>query len=104
MIITDAQAYEAYPHHRQFFNKLWLAEYLGHKCGPAGYAPSDPLIPDNIIVRPIYNLSGMGVGSHVVNIAAEQSSRYLVTPTEKYGPPISRADVLRTLPAGTFLV
>lgn len=61
MTITDADAWVKYRHHRNFFNKLWLAEQMGYKCGPAGVP-----IPDDmkmVITRPIFNLSGMGVGT-----------------------------------------
>ena len=56
----DQQAYAAYPHHRKWFNKLWLSEALGYNCGPAGIAPAEYGV---YVVRPIYNLSGMGVGA-----------------------------------------
>lgn len=56
-IVTDEQAWAAYPHHRLFFNKLWVSELLGHVCGPAGIQPPSE---DYYIVRPIYNLYGMG--------------------------------------------
>jgi hypothetical protein len=57
-IITDIQAYQVYPHHRKWFNKLWFAEAMGYHCGPAS-------IPTKkswwYIVRPIMNLSGMSL-------------------------------------------
>lgn len=102
---TDAEAWSLYPHHRQFFNKLWLAEYLGHKCGPAGYAPTEMEIPDNVIVRPIYNLSGMGVGARPLNLIVECSSRYTNRPNLDGGStwdPPTKTEVLEGLPAGTF--
>ena len=40
---------------------------MGYKCGPTGLAPD---VTDHYIVRPIYNLSGMGVGSKVIKIEA----------------------------------
>lgn len=61
----DKEAWKAYPHHRKWFNKLYLADLMGYKCGPAGVAPQE-LGP--YIVRPIYNLSGMGVGSRIEQI------------------------------------
>ena len=61
MIREDFQAWEAYPQHRWLFNKLELSSRLGYNCGPAcvpvkktGY----------YIVRPTYNLYGMGIGAH----------------------------------------
>ena len=56
----DHHAYEKYPHYRNWFNKLWVAERLGYVCGPSGVAPPDT---NQYIVRPIYNLAGMGIGA-----------------------------------------
>jgi hypothetical protein len=44
-----------------------LSEKLGYDCGPSGVAPSED---GEYIVRPIYNLSGMGVGARVQIILA----------------------------------
>ena len=66
-MIHDFEAWEKYPHHHKWFNKLYLAEIMGYKCGPTGLAPD---VTDHYIVRPIYNLSGMGVGSKVIKIEA----------------------------------
>jgi len=63
--MEDWEAYGAYPHHRNWFNKLWVAEKMGYDCGPAGIAPADDGV---YVVRPIYNLSGMGVGATVKEI------------------------------------
>ena len=54
----DSDAWLQYPKHHLWFNKLHLAERLGHKCGPAGVR-----VPEEgyYIVRPIYNLRGMGL-------------------------------------------
>lgn len=65
--MDDEQAYYKYPHHRKWFNKLWVAEMLGYDCGPSGTAPEDDGV---YVVRPIYNLSGMGVGTQVKEIKA----------------------------------
>lgn len=62
MITTDQQAWDAYPQFRDFFNKLWISQQLGYQCGPSG---STPLISAKYIVRPTYNLSGMGVGAEI---------------------------------------
>ena len=40
---------------------------MGYKCGPSGLAPD---VTDHYVVRPIYNLSGMGVGAKVIKIEA----------------------------------
>lgn len=58
--MEDFQAWQSFPHVRQWFNKLYLAESLGYDCGPGGVPPS---ASGYYCVRPIYNLSGMGVGA-----------------------------------------
>lgn len=63
----DCIAYENYPQLRNFFNKLWVAEQMGYDCGPAG---TEPTKSDTYVVRPIYNLSGMGAGARVQKIEA----------------------------------
>ena len=70
--MNDDQAYLNYPKLRHFYNKLWLAEELGYYCGPCGLAPDKS---DFFIVRPIMNLSGMGVGSKKVWIDAGDTSK-----------------------------
>lgn len=66
-MITDADAWVAYPQHHKWFNKLYVAEQMEYLCGPAGVAPP---VSDYYIVRPIYNLGGMGVGASVQFIEA----------------------------------
>lgn len=68
--IDDDELYNLYPHHRKWFNKLWLAEQLGYNCGPSGLAPKQDGV---YVVRPIMNLSGMGVGATVKEIKAGDS-------------------------------
>ena len=63
----DFEAWEKYPQHHKWFDKLYLAELMGYKCGPTGTAPD---VTDHYVVRPIYNLSGMGVGAKIVKIDA----------------------------------
>mgnify|MGYP007047350393 CR=1 FL=1 len=60
--MEDADAYLKYPQHRKWFNKLWLSELMGYRCGPCSTE-----IPETgrYVVRPIYNLAGMGVGAEV---------------------------------------
>jgi hypothetical protein len=60
MIKTDQEAWVAYPKHHNWFNKLWVSEKLGYKCGPGGTAPKTS---GWYVIRPTYNLSGMGVGA-----------------------------------------
>jgi hypothetical protein len=56
----DCEAYLKYPKLRYLYNKLWLSERLGYNCGPSGIAPE---YSGWFIVRPIMNISGMGVGA-----------------------------------------
>lgn len=70
--MTDSQAYLAYPELRSWYNKLWLSEKLGYYCGPASIAPQKS---DWYIVRPLMNLSGMGVGASKVCIEAGDNSK-----------------------------
>lgn len=58
--LTDAEAWDVYPHHRRWFDKLDLSLRLGYNCGPCGTAPR---LSGSYVVRPIYNLEGMGVGA-----------------------------------------
>lgn len=67
--MEDYQAWERYPHHRNWFNKLWVADRLNYDCGPSGVAPSQTL---ECIVRPVYNLSGMGIGARFQTIKADE--------------------------------
>lgn len=68
MITDDVSAWHKYPHHRNWFNKLWLSEQLGYCCGPGGV----PVPEKNLyIVRPIYNLRGMGAGAKIKEITTE---------------------------------
>jgi len=63
--LSDSDAWNKYPKHRWIFNKLELSLKLGYNAGPAG--TSVPCQGD-YIVRPTYNLSGMGVNARRVNI------------------------------------
>lgn len=69
--MTDEEAYVKYPAHHNWFNKLYVAELFGYKCGPCGTAPTED---GTYIVRPIYNLSGMGAGAVVKQIRAGNHS------------------------------
>lgn len=64
-MIEDCDAYQKYKHHRKWFNKLWLAHKFNHVCGPAG---SDIPKDDMYVVRPIYNLGGMGAGASLMQL------------------------------------
>lgn len=69
--MTDEDAYNKYPEHHAWFNKLYVAETFGYKCGPSGVdIPEDGVY----VVRPIYNLSGMSVGAEVKELKAGDCS------------------------------
>jgi hypothetical protein len=65
MITSDTEAWQKYPFHREWFNKLWLSEKFGYVCGPnATPVPKS----GEYIIRPIYNLHGMGAGAKIIHI------------------------------------
>ena len=68
----DKEAYVFFPQHRKWFNKLELSERLGYNCGPSGVDPSNG---GEYIIRPIYNLCGMGVGAHVNYIESGDTTK-----------------------------
>lgn len=68
----DEDAWDKYPQHHNWFNKLFVAEQMGYKCGPSGLAPT---ITDYYMVRPTYNLSGMGIGADMIKIPAGDASK-----------------------------
>ena len=70
--MNDIQAYQSYPHLRHWYNKLWLSEQLGYNCGPASIAPK---LSGVYIIRPIMNLSGMGVGAKKIWIDSGDYSK-----------------------------
>lgn len=69
--LEDYELWYKYKHHRKWFNKLYVADTLGYYCGPCGTAPS---ISDKYVIRPCYNLAGMGLGAKVVHIEAKDRS------------------------------
>lgn len=63
LIEEDSQTWEEYPHYRWTFNKLDLALKLGYHAGPA----CAPIAKSGYyIIRPVYNLYGMGLGAKKV--------------------------------------
>lgn len=58
--MEDFQAWQSFPYVRHWFNKLYVAEAFGYRCGPGGVPPSKSGF---YCVRPIYNLDGMSVGA-----------------------------------------
>lgn len=67
----DVDAWYRYPHYRQWVNKLHVADQFGYLCGPAGIPVPRP---DTYVIRPIYNLAGMGVGAKLIYLAPEDLS------------------------------
>jgi hypothetical protein len=67
---TDIEAWAEFPHHRRWFNKLELSLDLGYHCGPCGTSPERD---GWFVVRPIYNLEGMGVGARKQFLRAEDN-------------------------------
>lgn len=63
----DADAWQAFPHHRRWFNKLEFSLQMGYLCGPNGVAPTTSGM---YVIRPIYNLLGMGLGAKIEYIEA----------------------------------
>lgn len=65
--VEDWDAWNMYPQHRWLFNKLELSLRLGYCAGPT---PAPVPVTGDYIVRPIYNLSGMGAGAVLMNLEA----------------------------------
>jgi hypothetical protein len=65
LITEDYQAWIEYPQYRWIYNKLELSIKLGYDAGPACVPITKT---GNYIIRPIYNLYGMGIGSHIRKI------------------------------------
>ena len=66
--MNDIEAYAKFPNLRKWYNKLWFSEQMGYDCAPAGISPTRS---GWYIVRPIINLSGMGVGAKKVWIESD---------------------------------
>lgn len=63
--MEDYEAWVKYPEYRWVYNKLELALKLGYDAGPACV----PITKSgNYIIRPIYNLYGMGIGAKIVHL------------------------------------
>lgn len=65
--LEDWDAWNKYPQHRWLFNKLELSLKLGYSAGPT---PMPVTVTGEYIVRPIYNLSGMGIGASIMTLEA----------------------------------
>ena len=78
MIDEDFQAWEKYPEYRWVFNKLELALKLGYRAGPA-CVPLPPLRSHfKVVIRPIYNLYGMGIGAKVHTFIPEIDNYFII--------------------------
>lgn len=73
--LDEHELWEKYPHHHNWWNKLYVAEKFGYQCGPGGTP-----VPESkeYIVRPTYNLAGMGLGAEVKFL--EKGDRATVLP------------------------
>ena len=74
-IEEDFEAWCAYPNHRWLFNKLELALKLDYKAGPTGVPVTKP---GWYIVRPIYNLYGMGIGAKKVYLDPKRDAEDMI--------------------------
>ena len=56
--LEERELYRKLPHLHKWWNKLYLAETMGYQCGPGATE-----IPETkeYVIRPIYNLGGMGI-------------------------------------------
>lgn len=86
MIDEDYQAWELYPQHRWIFNKLDIALRLGYQAGPACVPiPRTPSTLFKAIIRPIYNLYGMGVGATIHTFRPYIDNEFIIN--HKFIPP-----------------
>jgi hypothetical protein len=60
VITDDVTAWHEFPESRWMFDKLYVQQELGAKCGPVGIDPTE--FP--VYVKPIMNLYGMGINSY----------------------------------------
>ena len=75
----DYQAWEEYPQHRWVFNKLEVALKLGYKAGPACVPlPKTSNTLFKAIIRPIYNLYGMGISAKVKTFRPMIDNEFIV--------------------------
>lgn len=71
----DFQAWEEFPHHRWTFNKLELALRLKYDAGPTGVPVKKA---GYYIVKPTYNLYGMGIGAKKIWLDPEQDGEDMI--------------------------
>tara|TARA_B100000965_G_scaffold368329_1_gene354921 strand:- start:780 stop:1430 length:651 start_codon:yes stop_codon:yes gene_type:complete len=63
--VWDDEAYVQHPGSNWVYNKLFLSEKLGYYCGPAGVKVKKT---GDYIIRPMMNLSGMGVNARIEKV------------------------------------
>jgi len=71
----DFEAWNQYPEHRWLFNKLEVALRMGYNAGPSGVPISKP---GEYIVRPTYNLYGMGIGAKKMYLDPEKDTKDMI--------------------------
>jgi hypothetical protein len=62
---NDVEMWVKYPQYRWLFNKLEIALRLGYDAAPIMVPVTRP---GKYIIRPIYNLYGMGIGAHAKHL------------------------------------
>ena len=68
-LTNDVDAWRTFPAYRNWFNKLYVASFSFKmwEIGITGVPVPPPIQHLSYIVRPIYNLHGMGAGAYIVN-------------------------------------
>ena len=72
--LDDTDCWLKYPKHRWVFNKLDVALRLNYDAGPACVPVNKS---NNYVIRPIYNLYGMGIGAIVQYIDVEDNDKII---------------------------
>ena len=72
--LDDTDCWLKYPKHRWVFNKLDVALRLNYDTGPACVPVNKS---NNYVIRPIYNLYGMGIGAIVQYIDVEDNDKII---------------------------
>jgi len=67
----DYQAWDAFPENRWAFNKLEVALAMGYEAGPTGVPIRKA---GEYIIRPTYNLYGMGIGAKKVYLDPDKDT------------------------------
>jgi len=75
IVEEDHEAWDQYPEHRWLFNKLEVALRMGYRAGPSGVPIKKA---GDYIVRPTYNLYGMGIGARKMYLDPEKDSEDMI--------------------------